>query len=41
MSDEVKNPPAGMPGITTGVYYQDSTATIDWLENTFGFKTRL
>jgi uncharacterized glyoxalase superfamily protein PhnB len=38
---ELKIPPEGMPGITTGMYYQDSAAAPAWLEKAFGFKIRL
>ena len=41
MSGAVKNPPDGMPRITAGVYYEDSSSGLEWLEKAFGFKTRL
>ncbi len=41
MSDPVQNPPANMPRITAGVYYEDSASGLDFLEKAFGFKTRL
>ena len=41
MSDAVNNPPAGMPRITAGVYYEDSASGLTFLEKAFGFKTRL
>lgn len=40
MSDAVQNPPANMPRITPAVYYNDSAAGLDFLENAFGFKAR-
>ena len=40
MSDAVQNPPANMPRITPGVYYNDSAAGLAFLENAFGFKAR-
>ena len=36
----VQNPPANMTRITSGVYYNDSAAGLEFIERAFGFKTR-
>jgi uncharacterized glyoxalase superfamily protein PhnB len=37
----MKNPPAGWPRISTGIYYEDPRRAIDWLVSAFGFEVRL
>jgi uncharacterized glyoxalase superfamily protein PhnB len=37
----MKNPPAGWPRISTGIYYDDPKRAIDWLVGAFGFEVRL
>ena len=35
MSDPVQNPPANMPRITAGVYYEDSASGLEFLDEGF------
>lgn len=37
----MKPTPAGWPRISTGIFYDDAPAAIDFLERAFGFTTRL
>jgi uncharacterized glyoxalase superfamily protein PhnB len=37
----MKPTPAGWPRITSGLYYDDASAAIDWLCRAFGFEVRL
>jgi uncharacterized glyoxalase superfamily protein PhnB len=36
-----KPPPAGWPQISSGLFYRDASAAIDWLCDAFGFEIRL
>ncbi len=37
----MKTPPKGWPRISSGLYYRDAAAMIDWLCEAFGFEVRL
>ena len=37
----MKPAPSGWPRMTSGIYYQDARAAIDWLCRAFGFDVRL
>jgi PhnB protein len=36
-----ENPPRGMPRITPYLLYEDATAAVDWLTQTFGFEEKV